>query len=247
MEAENLYLGTSGWVYPDWNGRFYPEKLKANERLKFYASHLNALEINASFYRLPSEATIASWNQTLGDHYHLVVKGSQYITHDKRLQDIDEALSVFLARVNSLKSLKIILWQLPPSLGKDRELLVSFLEKLPPNFRYAIEFRHTSWWSPEVVAILRDFHVAFVAVSHPKLPEFLYDTTDFLYLRFHGLGEKLYDYDYSYEELFVWAKKLRPYLKTRELFVFFNNCYHTHAIRNGELFKGILGEARFDT
>lgn len=236
------YCGTSGWTYDDWAGAFYPPETKARERLDYYCQQFNALEINATFYRLPNEAMLRAWNQRLKSDYHLAVKGSRYITHLKKLQDIDEGLQAFGERVLQLRALKVILWQLPPSLPKDVPRLEAFLQKLPASVRHAVEFRHASWWDDEVPACLERHQAAFVAVSHPQLPDTVHATTDFIYARFHGLGARLYLYDYPHAELKAWARRLKPHLAQRAVFTFFNNDYQAHAPKNAATLRKLLAE-----
>ncbi len=241
---ERFYVGTSGWTYDDWSGPFYPEEVKGPERLSFYAEHFNAVEINATFYRLPTQPMIAAWNRRLGGDFHLVVKGSRLVTYFKKLEDCSEPLRNLLDRILQLDRLKVVLWQLPPSLRKDKTRLETFLSTLPKEARHAVEFRHKSWWDEEIVETLAKHDAAFVAVSHPRLPETIHATTDFLYLRFHGKGRDLYRYDYSRDELQDWAKALKPHLKKRLLYAFFNNDYNANAARNAASFRDILSNIK---
>jgi uncharacterized protein YecE (DUF72 family) len=240
MEKNNIFVGTSGWTYADWQGTFYPEHVKGPDRLVFYAGKFNTVEVNSTFYRIPYLTFIKAWNQKLGPDFHLVVKGSRRVTHLKKLKDCQEPLQAFLDRVLQLNRLQVILWQLPPSLHKNVELLDSFLSQLSKHVRHALEFRHKSWWDKEVVEVLSKHNSAFVSLSHPKLPDTVYPITDFLYLRLHGLGKNLYQYNYSDDELAKVASGVKPYLAGRTLYAFFNNDYHAHAPVNAESFRQIL-------
>ncbi|RJX33927.1 MAG: DUF72 domain-containing protein [Desulfarculus sp.] len=241
MAAKRLYIGTSGWTYDDWSGVFYPPEVKGPERLAFYAQRFNSVEVNASFYRLPTPAMITAWNQRLPAGFHLVLKGSRFITHRKKLSEAAESLAAFWSRAGQLQRLKVILWQLPPGLHQDLARLEEFLQQLPRAVRHAVELRHASWWQDGVYGLLRRYNAAFVAVSHPRLPEEVVPTADFLYLRFHGKGRNLYQYDYSKEELAAWAQRVRPLLAGRDLYAFFNNDYNANAPRNALAFRGMLG------
>ena len=244
-----LHVGTSGWSYDDWAGVFYPEGVKGSGRLPYYATIFDTVEINATFYRLPSQTMIDAWNRNLPDGFHLVVKGSRTITHLKKLQDCDEPLGAFWDRVRRLRALRVVLWQLPPSLAKDLDRLDAFLARLSglssPSgetaVRHAVEFRHASWWDDEVTALVERHAAALVAVSHPGLPGSVHPTADFLYVRFHGLGKQLYRYDYSHRDVSDWAARLAPHLGGRELYAFFNNDYAARAPRNAVLFRELLG------
>jgi uncharacterized protein YecE (DUF72 family) len=240
------HVGTSGWTYDDWSGPFYPKEVKGPERLAFYARHFDTVELNASFYRMPSQPMIDAWNRRLPPDFHLVAKGPRSVTHLKKLRDCRGPLQMFLDRVLQLRTLRAILWQLPPSLHRDVARLDQFLSGLTEtrDVRHAVEFRHASWWDDEVAATLSRHAAAFVAISHPRLPDAFYPTTDLLYLRFHGMGEQLYRYDYSDEELSGWTARLRPHLPGRTLYAFFNNDYNANAPRNAATFRALLkGEA----
>ncbi len=240
MARKGIYVGTSGWTYDDWSGVFYPEEVKGPERLSWYARVFNTVEINATFYRNPTQAMIDAWNRRLPAGFHLTVKGTRVVTHHSKLADCAGPLEAFLERVGPLRRLRVILWQLPPSLRKDVGRLEAFLELLPGRWRYAVEFRHASWWDAEVAEVLSRYGVAFVAVSHPELPEAIYPTADFLYLRFHGLGRQLYRYNYSSEELSGWVEKVRFYLRGRTLYAYFNNDFEAHAPNNAVEFRRML-------
>jgi uncharacterized protein YecE (DUF72 family) len=241
-----IYVGTSGWTYDDWSGVFYPEEVKAADRLVYYVGKFSAVEVNATFYRTPTQTMIDAWNRKLPAGFHLVVKGPRSVTHRKKLAACDEPLQIFLDRAGRLKQLRAILWQLPPSLHKDLDRLDRFLHSLPRIrtaggfVRHAVEFRHPSWWHEQTAELLRKHAAAMVAVSHPHLPDTVIPTCDFLYVRFHGLSKQLYRYDYSRNELAHWAARLRPLLRTRRLYAFFNNDYAAHAPRNAALFADLL-------
>ncbi len=242
MARRNIYVGTSGWTYDDWSGPFYPSEVKGSNRLIYYAKQFNTVEVNVTFYRLPTQAMIDAWNRNLKRGFHLVVKGSRIITHMKKLRGIEEPVKKFLDRALGLEQLKVVLWQLPPNLRKDVERLDQFLGKLPGAVRHAVEFRHDSWWDEEVDAVLKKHGASFVAVSHPELPDAIRTPTDFLYVRFHGLGRRLYNYDYSKKELGDWVRRLKPHLRGRKLYAFFNNDWYAHAPKNAALFRELLAE-----
>jgi len=240
MSKKRIHVGTSGWTYDDWSGAFYPEDVKGAKRLEFYAGQFDTVEVNATFYRLPTRNMIDAWNRRLPEGFHLVVKGSRLVSHLKKLADCAEPVGAFYERVLQLGRLRVVLWQLPPSLHKDAGRLDAFLAELPQGARHAVEFRHASWWDDEVAAVLSRHRAAFVAVSHPRLPDAVVPTADLLYLRFHGAGPKLYRYDYSREELEAWAERVRPHLRGRTLYAFFNNDYAANAPRNAATFREIL-------
>jgi uncharacterized protein YecE (DUF72 family) len=176
------------------------------------------------------------------ESFHLVLKGWRLITHRKQLVDCGDAVAQFLDRTRQLQRLVVILWQLPPSLAKDTARLAAFLDGLPREVRHAVEFRHPSWWDDEVAGVLAQHAAAFVAVSHPDLPEDVVRTTDFLYVRFHGKGRELYRYNYTDEELRTWATRLKPSLASCRLYAFFNNDFDAHAPENARRFRELLAE-----
>jgi len=243
MSRDKIFIGTSGWTYDDWQGRFYPDDVRRADRLSFYAQQFNAVEVNATFYRLPTANMVQAWNRRLGGGFRLVLKGSRLITHRQRLSDCGEAVGQFFERVQQLQRLAVVLWQLPPTLHKDVGRLAVFLDGLPKSVRHAVEFRHASWWDSEVAETLAQHEASFVAVSHPDLPEDIVPTADFLYIRFHGKGRQLYRYDYTDDELTAWAERLTEHLPRRQLYAFFNNDYEANAPRNARRFRELLGDA----
>lgn len=240
MPHQPIRIGTSGWVYDDWQGRFYPEGVKGSDRLSYYAEQFDTVEVNATFYRLPTQNMIDAWNRRLPADFHLVLKGSRLITHLKKLRDCRELLHTFLDRALVLSTLKVILWQLPPSLHKDLSLLEEFLALLPGEVRHAVEFRHGSWWDDQTAEALARHQAAFVAVSMGGLPDTIIPTTDLLYLRFHGPADLVYQYDYPDKELAAWVERVKPHLPGRILYAFFNNDYHARAPKNAETFRELL-------
>ncbi len=246
MSSGDIHVGTSGWTYSDWTGVFYPPDLPDSERLSYYTTQFDTVEINSTFYRFPPRTMITAWNRRLPADFHLVVKGTRRVTHFQKLVDCQEVLRAFLERVLPLGTLRVLLWQLPPSLHLDLGRLEGFLQLLgqeAAGVRHAVEFRHASWWREETARLLGRYGAAFVAVSHPKLPPDLLPTADFLYVRFHGLGKQLYRYNYSQQELAEWVERLRPHLPGRTLYAFFNNDYEAFAPRNAMSFRQMLTDA----
>jgi uncharacterized protein YecE (DUF72 family) len=162
----NIHVGTSGWSYKEWRGSFYPPKMPADSMLQYYASRFSTVEVNNSFYRIPSEAVLAGWAGQVGPEFRFVMKASRRITHNNRLKDEDGSLGYFLRAVNPLgPRLGPTLFQLPPTFKRDPARLQNFLEKLPRRWPAAIEFRHESWYEDSVYELLRARDVALVAVD----------------------------------------------------------------------------------
>jgi uncharacterized protein YecE (DUF72 family) len=234
-------VGTSGWHYDDWKGRFYPEKLPKARWLEFYAGHFTTVELNNTFYRLPSEDAFKNWYKSTPGGFLFAVKISRFITHIKRLKDTSEALQNFMSRAALLKDkLGPVLYQLPPGLHRDDDRLETFLSELPTGYRHVFEFRHESWLADGVYDILRRYHVGICVFDMPKLASPLLATVDFAYIRFHG-RDSLYSSCYSDEELADWANRiaeLAKYLDT--VYIYFNNDIQGFALKNAETIKKLL-------
>jgi uncharacterized protein YecE (DUF72 family) len=164
-----ILVGTSGWSYKEWKGSFYPPKLPQDEMLGFYASRFPTVEVNNSFYRIPSEKALADWSEQVPPDFRFVLKASRRITHNSRLADEDGSLEYFLRAVNPLgERLGPTLFQLPPTFKKDSERLRGFLARLPQRWMAAFEFRHASWFDDEVYDLLRSHDVPLVAVDEDE-------------------------------------------------------------------------------
>jgi uncharacterized protein YecE (DUF72 family) len=162
-------VGTSGWSYKEWKGSFYPPKLPQEEMLGFYASRFSTVEVNNSFYRIPSEKVLVGWADQVPPGFRFVLKASRRITHNTRLADEDGSLEYFLRAVNPLgERLGPTLFQLPPTFKKDAVRLRNFLARLPKRWPAALEFRHASWFDDEVYDLLRAHDVALVAVDEDE-------------------------------------------------------------------------------
>lgn len=237
-----LFVGTSGWSYDDWVGRFYPEGLVRREWLSHYAGHFAAAELNVTFYRLPFRNMVAGWSRKVPEGFVFAAKGSRAVTHRLRLREAAGEVARFHERMRDLRGLAVVVWQLPPSLRCDAALLDEFLACLPPAPRRVVEFRHPSWWDDDAtIRTLKKHNAAFCGVSHPRLPATMPDTANFAYIRFHGLGRKLYDYDYSEDELRPWAEVVSRVLASgRDAFVFFNNDFNANAVRNAQTFQALV-------
>ncbi len=183
MEA---YVGTSGYAYKEWKGKFYPDDLPADQMLRHYAERLRTVEINNTFYRMPAESVLDRWNAQVPDGFSFVLKAPRRITHMGRLKDVGDPVGFFLERANRLAGkLGPLLFQLPPYFKKDIERLEAFTGLLPEGRRVAVEFRHLSWFDDAVYEILRSANVA-LCVADGELkggaPPFV-ATADWGYLR----------------------------------------------------------------
>jgi uncharacterized protein YecE (DUF72 family) len=239
------FIGTSGWHYDDWRGRFYPEKLPKTKWLEFYAGHFATLELNNPFYHLPSEKAFRNWHDASPPEFVFAVKVSRFITHIKRLKDGDEAVHNFMSRVAFLKEkLGPLLYQLPPGLHRDDARLSSFLNILPQGLKHAIEFRHQSWFEEDVFEILRRYHIGFCVFDMPKLTAPIISTADFAYIRFHG-SDSLYASRYTDKEMTDWAKKIKRLGKDlKEVYIYFNNDVAGYALENARTLRNRLNKDR---
>ena len=239
------FIGTSGWHYDDWRQRFYPEKLPRAKWLEFYAGHFPTVELNNTFYRLPSENAFTNWYNSSPAGFAFAVKVSRFITHIKRLKDIGEALENFIQRARILgEKLGPLLYQLPPSMHRDDETLESFLSSLPRGFKHVIEFRHQSWLVEEVFEVLRRYHAGLCVFDMPSLTCPLRATADFAYIRFHG-SDSLYSSCYSDEEMAEWAKKIANLaVDLDSVYIYFNNDVEGFALRNAVTIRDYLEKGR---
>jgi uncharacterized protein YecE (DUF72 family) len=244
----HLRVGTSGWSYKDWAAQFYPEDLPAKDQLGFYATIFNTVEINATFYRLPTLKAVRGWHDRVPPDFQFSIKGSRYITHTKRIRDCGEAVENYFERLHPLGDrLAVVLWQLPPSLKRDVPLLEDFIEILPPGLRHAIEFRHDSWIGDEVTGTLGRRNIANVLVSSSRMPmDRRTPSSDFGYIRFHGL-EGGPAHDYTRHELEPWADIARQWIEgihgeSMDVFAYFNNDVNVRAPANALLFERMVKE-----
>ena len=238
------HIGTSGWHYDHWRRRFYPQELAKAKWLEFYATHFTTVELNNSFYRLPSEAAFAAWRDSSPANFTFAVKVSRFITHIKRLKNTQEAVETFMSRARILgEKLGPLLYQLPPNMHRDDDRLESFLSTLPQGMKHVVEFRHQSWLDDEVFGILHKYNIGLCVFDMPLLSCPLVATADFAYIRFHG-STGLYESCYSDEELADWAKRLADLATNlKAVYVYFNNDAEAFAVRNAITLRGYLQNA----
>src|SRR5438477_6281963 len=242
---EGFFVGTSGWVYKGWAESFYPAGVRGTQQFGYYSTQFQTVEINNTFYRLPTERAVHNWREQAPAGFIYAVKGSRFITHMKKLVVAKESIAIFFERVGPLREhLGPILWQLPPHLHKDTARLEKFLRQLPRRFRYAMEFRHPSWLDAEIFALLEKFRVAHVSLSSMAMPMNLTVTTNFIYVRFHGLAGGA-AHDYTTEELKPLAQHCKWALRNHlGVYAYFNNDWNTRAPKNAqELTKLVRGAA----
>jgi uncharacterized protein YecE (DUF72 family) len=234
------YLGTSGWYYAHWAERFYPSDLPRGEWLQYYSKRFDTVEVNASFYRLPSESMVRGWREKTPEGFVFAFKGSRVVTHLKKLRGVEEFLQRFYGRIELVgEKLGVVLWQLPPSLGVDVGLLESFVAGLNREIPQVVEFRNASWFTEDVYRVLERFEVGLCVVSSPSMPVVVRVTAPVAYVRWHG-ASVLYGSRYSLAEMEAWAGVLAG-LHARDVFGYFNNDACAYAPQNCVELREALG------
>jgi uncharacterized protein YecE (DUF72 family) len=244
--VKNVLIGTSGWSYKSWQAHFYPPHVPANQHLRFYVTQFPTVEINLTFYRLPTTKMAEGWRAAAPKGFVFAVKGSRFITHMKKLANLDGGLKKYFDRLTPLKQkIGVVLWQLPPFLKLDPQRLERFLKRLPESYEHAIEFRHPSWQESTTFQLLQHYHIAHVAVSSQAMPMNLSVTSRIVYIRFHGLAGGA-AHDYIRSELKPWADHICQQAKSgKKVFAYFNNDANERAPANAKLLMSMVkGEAQ---
>ena len=219
-----LRVGCSGWLYRHWRGDFYPAGLRIKDELGYYVGKFDTAELNASFYRMPSEAAVTGWRERLPEGFVLAWKASRYLTHLKRLLEPEEPLAYMFSRALGLgEKLGPVLYQLPPSMKLDLPRLGAFMAALPKGPRHAFEFRHPSWYAPEVFELLGRHDASLVLSDHHHAPAPWEATASWVYVRGHGPGGRYWG-DYEEETLQAWAQQIRAWrFEGKDVYAYFDN------------------------
>jgi uncharacterized protein YecE (DUF72 family) len=237
-----IRIGCSGWNYREWRGTFYPERMPQSRWLGHYAERFDTVEVNSTFYRLARREAVARWVEQTPPEFVFAVKASRYLTHMKRLRDVGQGVARFYERIEPLieaGKLGPVVWQLPERFRRDDERLAGALRALPAG-RHCFEFRHPSWFVPEVLELLRAHGAALVIGDHPERPFQAHElTADFTLVRFHW-GARGRRGNYSATELEAWAARLREWAAAVEVFAYFNNDWETFAPRNAAALRRLL-------
>jgi uncharacterized protein YecE (DUF72 family) len=227
-------IGCSGWNYRDWRGRFYPEGLPPSRWLEHYSARFETVEVNATFYRLPTREAVARWVDQSPDGFLFALKASRYLTHVKRLRDLPDGIARLRERIEPLletPKMGPLLWQLPATFQRDDARLAGALAVLP-DWRHTIEFRHPSWFAPEVLDLLREHEVALTVGDHPERPFQPHErTADWMYVRLH-YGSRGRRGNYSVAELETWCRRIAAWRRDAEVFVYLNNDWEGFAPKN---------------
>jgi len=229
-----IWIGTSGFSYPEWKGTFYPKELKAKQMLSYYSERFPTVEINNTFYRMPSPETVENWTKEVPQDFRFVLKAPQRITHQERLKNSADSLAAFVRASESLGARKApFLFQLPPFLKVDVPTLSAFLDIVPAGERLAFEFRHESWFTDEVYAALRARGAALCISETDTLSTPFVATASWGYLR-------LREVEYSEEDLRGWAERIKAQ-PWDECFVFFKHEDAGTGPKLGRALRDILG------
>lgn len=242
----DIRIGTSGWHYKHWIGRYYPEGAKAADMLPHYVRDFDTVELNNTFYHLPKEESFDAWRKSTPHDFVFAVKGSRFLTHMVKLKEPERGLSNFMPRAERLRwKLGPVLWQLPPRWNANVERLEEFLHKLPRRHRYAFELRNQSWMNDEVLAVLRKHNAAFCIYELAGYRSPIEITADWTYIRLHGPTQFKYQGSYSDEQLAEWAERIRAWSRKLEaIYVYFDNDDSAHAVQNAMTLKRMVGAKR---
>lgn len=235
-----VYIGTSGWSYQGWEKAFYAPDIPKSRHFDYYLTHFPTVEINLTFYRLPTRNMAQVWHDKAPKRFLYAIKGSRFITHMKKLAHLGNAFERFFEPLEPLNEhMGPVLWQLPTLLKKDAARLADFLQRLPKNHRYAMEFRHPSWLEDDIFDLLRKYRIAHVSVSSAGIPTNLTVTADFIYIRFHGLSGGA-AHDYTTAELKPWARHICSH-PGKKVYAYFNNDISARAPNNACKLMEMIG------
>jgi uncharacterized protein YecE (DUF72 family) len=238
----DIRIGTSGYHYRHWKGNFYPADISTSAMLPYYLHYFDTLELNNTFYRLPTLAALKAWHDAVPQNFIFAVKGSRFLTHNKKLKDPQNALENLLPRVETLgEKLGPILFQLPPKWRINLERLQEFLAALPRKHRYAFEFRETSWMVDPVLELLRKYRAAYCIYELAGYHSPIHVTTDFGYVRLHGPTSNKYAGSYSDSQLEQWAEWIQDQQeRLRAIYFYFDNDQAGYAAQNALTLKRMV-------
>jgi uncharacterized protein YecE (DUF72 family) len=244
MKKGKIYIGTSGWSYRHWKGRFYPQGVRAAEEFDFYSLFFDTVELNNPFYRLPSKQTFESWYEKSKDGFLYVVKASRFITHMKKLKDVKAALDLFLDHCNLLREkLGPILFQLPPGWLLNKDRLREFLAQLPQGYRFVFEFRNPSWYTEEVYQLLEKYNCAFCIYQLAGHMSPMVTTAGWVYIRLHGPTKNKYQGSYDFRTLREWASRCIEWRRSgKDVYVYFDNDDSGYAAFNAQVLEMLVNK-----
>jgi uncharacterized protein YecE (DUF72 family) len=213
----SLFVGTSGYNYPEWRGSFYPEKFPTSKMLPYYSERFNSVEVNYTFYRVPTAALLDGWANQTPENFVFTLKAPRRITHDSKLRRCEELTQNFCRTARALgPKLGVLLFQLPPTFKRDDAVLNDFLELVPEGTRAAFEFRHPSWHDPTVFDLLRTHDIALCIADSEKMSTPVVATASYTYFRLRDEG-------YQPADVVKWAETVRDASGSRDAFVYFKH------------------------
>jgi uncharacterized protein YecE (DUF72 family) len=235
MKKGKIHIGTSGWNYKHWKDLFYPPGTKDKDQFAYYCRKFSTVELNNSFYMLPSAANFTSWRKKSPENFIFSVKANRYITHMKKLKPDAGSRHKFFSHAGKLNGkLGPVLFQLPPKWQINAERLADFLHTLPKEHLYTFEFRDHSWYEEEVYELLRRYNCAFCIYELNRHQSPMEETADFIYIRLHGPGKK-YQGSYSDKVLKEWADRCKRWQKKgKDVYLYFDNDQKGYAAFNAE-------------
>jgi uncharacterized protein YecE (DUF72 family) len=240
-----IYIGCSGFSFRDWKGVFYPPELPPRKWLAYYCAQFNSLELNVTFYRMPTPKAFETWYEQSPIDYRFAVKAPRQVTHYKKFNaEAQPILADFYGTVREglREKLGPVLFQLPPKAAYTDELAQRLVEHLDPTFTNVVEFRHPSWWAAEPQRLLTRHGIAFVGQSYPPplaLPDEVVANTSTLYYRFHGVPE-LYKSSYRPEFLARIAAEVKALPHVRQVYLYFNNGIGGVGVHNARQLQALL-------
>ncbi|WP_426519093.1 DUF72 domain-containing protein [Diaminobutyricibacter sp. McL0618] len=240
-----IWIGTSGWSYDHWVGVLYPDGLPTWRRRDHYAARFCTVELNASFYRWPRDASFATWREQLPDGFRMSVKAPRGLSHGKKLHAPETWVPRMTSAWHELGDKRgVLLVQLPPAFERDDARLDYFLGSLPPWIRVAVELRHPTWNHEDVFRLLERHNAIYCVMSGADLPCILRATSDIVYIRMHGPDhDHLYAGSYSDADLHWWAERAAEWNRMGDVYIYFNNDGAGNAVRNAESLRGILARS----
>jgi uncharacterized protein YecE (DUF72 family) len=213
----NVFVGTSGYNYPEWRGSFYPAKFPTSKMLAYYAERFDTVEVNYTFYRVPTPALLEGWAKTTPEGFRFTLKAPRRITHDSKLRRCEELTRNFCQTAQTLgEKLGVLLFQLPPTFKRDDDTLAAFIDVLPGGTRAAFEFRHASWHDELFFAILRERGIALCVADSEKMTTPVVTTAEYTYFR-------LRDEAYQPVDIERWASTIRDASNERDAYVYFKH------------------------
>jgi uncharacterized protein YecE (DUF72 family) len=240
VQPSSIRVGTSGWIYAHWRGRFYPQEMRSKDWFAHYARHFDSVEINNSFYRLPSEQAFHAWREQAPPGFVYAVKASRFLTHMKKLADPEEPIERILGRARHLgEKLGPVLYQLPGGWKCNVDRLAHFFAALPRDLLHVIEYRRADWLCDEVFTLMRELNIGLcihdLLPDHPRVV-----TANVVYVRFHGAGAK-YAGSYTRRQLSQWALWMNEQARAgQNVYAYFNNDAEAHAVRNAQTLRRLI-------